>query len=370
MPGRVDRVGDWGLMTMGQAYLVGARQGGSRGRDDVYSSNWGMVAGVREVGSGAVMLRAMVSLEPLTVGGRQYPLLFQTGERAYGQPIVDGQHPHDLFMELSAQYAHPLGRRGVLNVYYAPVGDVALGPVAFPHRASALELPQATLSHHWQDATHIANNLVTVGLSYGRVRWEGSGFYGREPNEDRWNIDFGRVDSWATRLSVFPTQNWMGQASVGRLNRPEAFHPDDVVRATASVHHIAPRPGGNAWATSLIWARNRKTAGRYATHAVAAETVVPVGRRNFLTGRVEWSQRDELFEYDHDLAERIRQATGRRAFPVAAYTVGYTRDLDLFRGVQTGVGANFTGYSIHSALKPFYGERPWGLNVFARIRLK
>jgi hypothetical protein len=329
-----------------------------------------MLGGVRKFGRGSLMLRGMLSLDPLTVTNRQYPLLFQTGESAYSRPIVDGQHPHEFLMELSAQYAHPLGEKGMFNVYYAPVGDVALGPVAFPHRASAMELPQATLAHHWQDSTHIANNVLTTGFSWDWARIEASAFHGREPDERRWDVDFGPMDSWSTRLSVFPTKNWVAQVSGGRLKSPEQFHADDVERITASLHHVVPRSNGNYWATSLIWAQNHKTLQDTTTHAVIAETVVPVGRKNFLTGRFEWSQRDELFEYDHDLAHDIAERTGKDAFNVAGYTFGYTRDVDLIRNVQTGVGANVTAYAIDSALRPFYGDQPWGLSVFIRFRLK
>jgi hypothetical protein len=329
-----------------------------------------MLGAARSVGRGAVMLRFMPTLEPLSVRGRSYPLLFQTGEAAYGRPLVDAQHPHELLMELSAQYARPVGERGMFNVYYAPVGDAALGPIAFPHRASAMEIPQATLAHHWQDATHIANNVLTVGIGTGKARIEASGFRGREPNENRWNIDFGRMDSWAARASVYPTRNWMGQVSVGRIHNPEQFHVGDVVRATASVHHIVPRPGGNWVATSLIWARNYKTSEGSASHALVAETVVPIGRKNLVSGRFDWAQRDELFEYDHRLAHEIEEQTGKTAFSVSSYTAGYTRDIGTFRNVQTGLGANLTFYAIANELKPFYGEHPRGVTFFLRLRLK
>ena len=360
---------DWRFMWMGQGFLAGTQQSGPRGADKVYSPNWGMLGAARSVGRGAVMVRAMASLEPLTVRGRSYPLLFQTGETAYGRPLVDAQHPHELLMELSVQYARPIGNT-MFNIYYAPVGDAALGPVAFPHRASALELPQATLAHHWQDATHIANNVVTAGISTGKLRIEASGFRGREPNENRWNVDFGAMDSWATRLSVFPTRNWMGQVSVGRIARPELLHIDDVVRTTASLHHILPRRDGNWIATSFIWARNYKTIEKHASQAFVAETVVPFGTKNFITGRFDWAQRDELFEYDHELAEEIEHQTGKHAFNVSSYTAGYTRDIGNFRNVQTGLGANVTLYSLANELKPFYGDRPVGVTFFLRLRLK
>jgi hypothetical protein len=192
-----------------------------------------MLGAVHKLGRGSLMLRSMVSLEPATVTDRRYPLLFQTGETAYGIPLVDSQHPHDFVMELSVQYAHPLGEKGTWNVYYAPVGDPALGPAGFPHRASALELPQAAIGHHWQDSTHIANNVLTGGVTYGKVRLEASAFYGREPNEARWNIDWGAMNSWSSRLSFFPSKNWTTQVSVGRLRDPESSRARPSSRSRA-----------------------------------------------------------------------------------------------------------------------------------------
>ena len=370
MPMAMTRSGDWRLMWMAQGYVVDTQQAGPRGGDKFYSSNWGMLGAIHKLGRGSLMLRSMLSLEPATMTDRRYPLLFQTGETAYGVPLVDAQHPHDFVMELSAQYAHPLGENGTWNVYYAPVGDPALGPVAYPHRASAMELPQASLGHHWQDSTHIANNVLTAGVTYRKVRIEASGFHGREPDEGRWNIDWGAMNSWSSRLSVFPGKNWTAQVSVGRLQDPEASHPGSIVRTTASVEYVRPAAGQNWWAASLVWGQNYKLNEKRRTNAVLAETVVPLRRRNFITARFEWSQRDELFEYDHALAEQITERTGRHAFNVGALTAGYTRDVPLFQSVQTGIGANVTAHAVASALKPYYGDRPWGVNVFIRVRLK
>src|SRR5207247_3555537 len=172
----------------------------------------------------------------------------------FGNPRVDWHHSHDLFMGLGFNYARLLGEHTTIQLYFAPVGDPALGPVAFPHRASAMELPQAALGHHWQDSTHIANEVVTVGIMHKIVRLEASGFYGTEPNENRWNIDHGPINSWSTRLSIFPTKNWMAQVSVGRIARPERQEPGDVVRSTASLHYTKPLSGGS-WSSSLIWGR-------------------------------------------------------------------------------------------------------------------
>ncbi len=370
MPMVMSQFRGWSLMWMGQGFLAATQQSAPRGKDKIYALNWGMLGAAKPIGDGSLMLRSMLSLEPATVTDRVYPLLFQTGEAAFGQPIVDGQHPHDLFMELSVQYAHPVGETAMLNVYYAPIGDPALGPTAFPHRASAMEMPQAVLSHHWQDSTHIANNVLTGGISLDTVRIEVSGFHGMEPDEGRWNIDYGAMDSWSARFSLFPSSNWMAQVSAGRLNQPEQFHENDVVRYTASLHHILPRGNGNSQATSLVWGRNRKLLAGESTNAVLAETVLPLGERNFVTGRVEWSQRDELFADDHELEEHLEHEAGSRAFAVTTLTAGYTRDVMTDGYFQVGIGANISGYWIEDALKPYYGDHPWGVTFFVRIRLR
>ena len=163
----------------------------------------------------------MLSLEPATITRREYPLLFQQGETAYGNPIADGQHPHNFFMELAAIYDLRLSRNGLLSFYLAPVGDPAIGPVAYPHRASAAEDPLATLGHHQEDSTHVAADVVTVGVTYRIVRIEASGFHGREPGENRWDINQGAIDSWSTRLTLHPGRNWSGQFSYGASRVPK-----------------------------------------------------------------------------------------------------------------------------------------------------
>lgn len=370
MPMVMTQAGSWQLMWMGQAFLVDTQQTGPLGADKLYSTNWGMLSAMRRLGRGTVMLRTMLSLEPATITDRRYPLLFQTGETAFGSPITNAQHPHDFVMELSAQYSHSVGEHATADVYYAVVGDVALGPVAYPHRASAAEIPQATLGHHWQDSTHIANNVLTGVVTFHSVRFEASGFHGAEPGENRWNLDFGPMNSYSGRITLTPTPRWAAQVSAGRLTHPEALEPGDVVRTTASVEYVVPRPHENWWATSLIWGRNWKTAPKYGSNAVLTETVVPFREKNFITGRYEWSQRDELFANNPELAQQLAMTTGQRWFNVNAYTLGYTRDVGIFSAAQTGVGANVSFYGIPDAIKMYYGDHPMGVNVYLRIRLK
>jgi hypothetical protein len=355
MPMEMVSAGGWNFMFMGQAFLVDTQQTGPRGADKFYSPNWGMFAAGHDIGHGSVLFDLMLSLDPATITDRRYPELFQTGETAYGKPLVDGQHPHNFIMALGVHYARPLSEDTTLELYFAPVGDPALGPVAYPHRTSAAELPEAPLSHHWQDSTHISNEVVTVGLRYKKVRLEGSGFY-------------GPINSWSTRLSWFPSKNWIGQVSMGRLAHPELLLPGDVVRATASLQYTRPMQG-SSWSTSLIWGRNHDTFDHRNSNAYLIESVAPYRGKNFFTGRAELVDKDELF-LDQPDVEAFLDRTAGSTFRIGAYTAGYTRDIGVFRHTETGLGVNFTAYTTPPAIKPYYGEHPMGWNIFARIRVK
>lgn len=248
--------GGWQLMLHGNGFLANTQQQAAavpgqpeRGRDAFFSTNWVMPMAEHRVGSGTLTLRTMLSLEPGTVQNREYPELFQQGETAFGAPIVDGQHPHDLWMELAAIYDQPLGHQALFELYAAPIGDPAIGPTAYPHRASAAEDPIAALGHHQEDSTHIAFNVITGGLTYRWARVELSGFHGGEPAEDRWHFEPStnghNVDSVSTRLTVSPTAGWTGQYSFAHIHQPEALYPtEDQQRQTASImyHHAWGTP--------------------------------------------------------------------------------------------------------------------------------
>ncbi len=359
--------GRWDLMFHGIAFINDVQQTGPRGADKFFSVNWFMGMAQHSLGKGEIGFRAMLSLDPATVTQRRFPELFQTGETAFGKPIVDGQHPHDFFMELSVHYARPIAEKTIVDLYFAPVGDPALGPVGFPHRTSASEIPQAPLGHHLQDSTHISDEVLTGGITYGMFRIEASCFHGGEPNENRWNIDYGGIDSWATRFSVTPTDNWTGQVSVGRLTRPEASETTDIVRSTASVSYNRPLARGE-WASSVIWGRNHKTDSQRNINSYGVESLLQFQDKNFLTGRVELVDKDELFDDQPALKAQLAETVGT-SFRIAAYTLGYTRDFKLVPRFETGLGANFTLYTIPSAIKPFYGDHPAAFCLFLRIRL-
>lgn len=369
MPMIMRPIGGWNTSFMAQAFITDTQQSGPRGGDKFFSTNWLMANAEHRAGkNGAFEFQLMLSLEPATITDRRYPLLFQTGETAFGKPIVDGQHPHDFIMSLGFLYALALGENTTLELYAAPVGDPALGPIAYPHRASAMELPQAPLAHHWQDSTHIAYDVVTAGLAYKKIRLEASGFHGAEPNENRWTIGYGPIDSWSTRLWYFPGRSWAAQVSVGHLAHPELLERGDQTRSTASVEYSKPMPGGS-WSSSLIWGRDHSTYTKRNLNSYTAESVLPFARKNFVTGRIELVDKDELFE-DQPAIQQLLDVTYGSTFRIGAYTLGYTRDLGIFYHVETGIGANVEAYSLPSAIKPYYGEHPVGGNIFLRFRLK
>jgi hypothetical protein len=194
-----------------------------------------------------------------------------------------------------------------------------------------------------------------VGVKYRWIRLEASGFHGAEPNENRWNIDWGRMDSFSARVSWFPAKQWSAQFSAGRLTKPEALENSDVVRMTGSVHYTRARSNGESWSSSFIWGRNHKTDGHPDSNAWLVETLFPVTAKDFVTGRFEIVDKDEILP---------------QAFRVKAFTGGYTRDLSSTSNLETGIGANITGYAIPASVQPAYAGHPWAVSVYFRVRLK
>ena len=375
MPMLTSSLGAWNASFMGQAFIDETQQSGPRGGDKLYSTNWLMTNLEHRLGaSGAFQFQLMLSLEPATITDRRYPLLFQTGETAFGNPIVDGQHPHNFFMALAFEYARTFSENTTLELYFAPVGDPALGPVAYPHRASALEIPEAPIGHHWEDSTHISDDVVTAGLAYKKIKLEASGFYGSEPNENRWTIEAGPLNSWSGRIWFFPSSNWAAQFSAARLTHPEALEPGDQTRTTASLAYTKPLRKNRAqspesWSSTMVWGRNHYTASGRNLNAYLIESVLPIPRNNFITGRAELVDKDELFADDPLLQAQLDIHYGS-TFRVGAYTIGYTHDFPVFQHLETGIGANFEAYSLPDALKPYYGNHLLGGNVFLRVRLQ
>jgi hypothetical protein len=358
--------GPWTLMFHANVFLADLQQTSARGGDKFFSTNWLMGMAQRKAGPGIFTSRVMLSLEPATVTNRRYPLLFQQGETAFGAPIADGQHPHDFIMELAALYDLKLGEKNLLSFYFAPMGDPAIGPIAYPHRASAMENPVATLGHHQEDSTHVADDVVTVGFARGIARLEASGFHGREPDEFRWDIDQGKIDSWSLRLTLQPGQNWSGQVSYARIASPEALFPaEDQARTTASIIYNRPLENGN-WASTLLWGRTNSLRRRSIFNSYLMESTLRFFTRNYVWTRLENVDRsNELIVGEMPLpADFQERPIGR----VQAYTFGYDRDFDLVPHLASALGVQFTTYGVGDTLKPIYGSHPFGVAVFVRLR--
>jgi hypothetical protein len=358
--------GKWSLMFHANIFVLDEQQSGPRGGGKFFSTNWFMGMAQYPVGPGAFTARAMLSLEPATITGRQYPLLFQQGETAYGRPIADGQHPHNFVMEIAALYDLKLGKNGLLSFYAAPIGDPAIGPIAYPHRTSASENPVATLGHHQEDSTHVAEDVLTVGLTYRVARIEASGFHGREPGENRWNISQGKIDSWSARLTLQPGKNWSGQYSYGRIASPESLFPaENQERMTASIMYNRPIRDGN-WASTAIWGRTKSLEDNSIFNSYALESTVHFLKRNHAWTRIENAERsNELLLGENAPPPNFQEMPIGRA---QAYTVGYDRDFDLIPHLATAAGAQVSVYGMGENLKALYGSHPAGIAAFLRVR--
>jgi hypothetical protein len=359
--------GAWIFMFHGDAFLADIQQTGPRGRDKFLSTNWIMPMAQRKLGAGTFTLRTMLSLEPATISQRRYPELFQQGETAYGNPIADGQHPHDLFMELAALYDYRLNEKTLLSFYYAPMGDPAMGPAAYPHRASSSEDLLAPLGHHLQDSTHIAGDVVTLGLTYRMARIEASGFHGREPDEHRWNIDPGKLDSWSTRFTLAPSANWTVQYSIAQLHSPEAVAPgENIRRMTASIAYNRPLHNGN-WSSLLLWGRNQSLLDGNVGNSYLLESTLKFWSRNAVWSRIENVDRtNELLLGGNPLPPGFTEKYFTR---VQAYTAGYDRDIGHIPHLSTALGGQITWYGVADVLREDYGAHPVGAVLFLRLRV-
>ncbi len=360
--------GDWLLMFHYNLVAGVNSQGGPRGTTKFESANWFMPMAYHKVGKGTLQLRGMFSAEPFTFPPGGSPLLFQTGETYKGQPLIDRQHPHDLFMELSAQYTLSLSERGTWFAYFGYPGEPALGPVAFMHRASASENPSATLSHHLQDSTHISFGVLTTGFTYRWIKLEGSIFNGREPDENRYDFDSHRWNSRSARLSLIPNKNWTMQVSHGFLRSPEGQEPQtDIRRTTASVQYNRPFHRGN-WAAAFIWGRNHASSPGeiHNLNGYTAESTVNFLDKNYFYTRLELVDKDDLLRP----ADRARLGITQThpSFRIGAYTFGGVRDVWNTDKLSFGVGSDVTFYSTPVVLDRIYGSNPVSWRLFLRLR--
>lgn len=365
--------GSWRLMIHAAAFprytAQDAFDAGTRGRAGFGAPSWAMGMAQRGVAArGQLTARAMVSLDPLIEGRNGYPLLFQSGETFEGERLVDRQHPHELFSELSLTYAHRVAPGTSVFGYLAYPGEPALGPVAFMHRPSARFNPDAPLSHHWQDATHILFGVATLGVTSGPVKLDASLFTGAEPDEERYGFDEPTFNSYAARLSYSPSERLALQASRAFLKEPEALEPGvDQWRTTASALYGAPLGEDRDLSAALVWGANDLRPGEDADahhegvqHALLAEAALRFGPQAVYT-RAEYTQKSpEELALDE-------QAYGEDPFDVLAFTLGAGREVFSASGLTAMLGAQVTLYGVPEALRPLYGDAPVSFQVFLRL---
>lgn len=349
--------GNWMINLHGDIKTHYNHQGGPRGEKAFSAPNWIMAGAHTKISDNAqFMIRTMLSADRLTEGGKGYSLLLQTGESWQGQPLVDRQHPHDLVGELAMGLSQKLGDDFTAYLYFGYPGEPALGPPAYLHRASAMPLPEAPLSHHWQDATHIVFGVGSLGFIYKRLKIEGSVFTGEEPDENRYNFDKPTFDSYSGRISFSPTEDITMQASGGLLkNAEEQGH--DVLRSTASTIYIKNYSEDIFWANSLVWGMNQEDETKDQHSFLLESSFFFESNRIFMRSEFVQKPRKELGIGDD----------GDELEDIYAVSLGYSRRVLSIAGIDLDVGAVATTNIISSFLENYYGRNPFSYRIYLGI---
>ena len=351
--------GDWTLMAHGVVNLVADHQSGRRGDDKEFVSGMLMGMARRPIANGTVQLKAMLSPDPL-MGKRGYPLLLASGETANGTDrLIDRQHPHDFFMELSASVSQNIGPNSSVFLYGGLPGEPAFGPPAFMHREAIMDSPEAPISHHWLDSTHITFGVLTAGLVLDRVKLEVSRFNGREPDQHRWNIETAPLDSTAARLSWNPTPELSLQGSWGHFKDPEQLEPGVDQRRLSAIllyaREIAPD-----WKLAGTVAWGRKAVEHHKDDAFVGEASLKHDAWTIF-GRGEITENRELVEDPDEHGP---------AYRVGKVSLGAVRDFRIADHWSIGAGGLVALDFVLDRLALLYGGRnPTGAMGFVRLKL-
>lgn len=354
------KAGDWSIMTHGNINLIYNDQGGPRGDNKTYSTSHMMIQGARELDSGTLNLKGTFSLDPL-MGKSGYPLLFQTGETADGKtPIIDKQHPHNLFVELAASYSMPINDKNALFLYAGIVGEPAIGPTVYSHRFSGENNPEAPISHHWLDSTHVSNGVMTLGYTTPYWKLEGSSFHGKEPDQYRYRIELGSLDSYSGRFTLNPNKDISMQISAGHLHSPETLEPTiNVNKITASITFNKTIYEGLSQ-TTLAFGRNSPSEGK-STNAYLLESSWEWTNNNTLFFRAEKVDKNELFLESHHL--------NHENFNIKKLSIGAVHDFETNSNYKLGVGVTGSLFSYPNELDNDYGSNPKSFLFFVRAKL-
>jgi hypothetical protein len=350
-------LGDWQLMAHATLWGIYDTQSGPRGADKFFVPGMFMASARRDLDAeDTLSFRAMLSPDPL-MGKSGYPLLLATGETANGvTPLIDRQHPHDLFMELSGTYSRKLSDGNSAFFYFGYPGEPALGPTAFMHRASSMDIPEAPITHHWMDSTHIAFGVATAGFVHDDWKLEVSQFTGREPDQNRYDFDTPRFDSTSVRVTWNPDEHWSLQTSWGHLVSPEQLSPlTNESRTTASATYVTHFGDESSFAATLGWGLKSESTGANLNGALLEAEYKPADRWTAFA-RAEWEQNDEL-------------VPGGAIHSVSELTLGGIRDWNIAKHVKFGLGASYT-FDFVPQLTPTYSTNPHGIFGFMRLKLE
>ncbi len=349
--------GSWHVMIHGQVFTTYSNQGGPRGGERAFFTSHLQIEAERALSDRVdLTLRGLFSADPI-IGDQGYPLLFAVGETAGGRPLVDRQHPHDLFAELSARLDFDVGGGTKVFLYGGPAGEPALGPAVYLHRESAKFNPETPITHHWFDSTHLAFGVVTAGIATPTLQVEASAFRGREPDEVREDIETPKLDSWSARVTWNPAPAWEASLSYGHIKSPEILHPlENESRLIATIGYSA---GGLAVTTG--YGRKDRLQGRV-VDAWFAEANWDISARHAVFGRFENVDNDELFPVETDPLHD-------RPFRVSKFALGYAYSLPMGGPVKIAIGALGSVYAKPAALDTIYGRAPKSFVLFARFGL-
>lgn len=405
--------GPWMAMLHATAAGIFTQQGGNRGGTDFFATSMLMGDVWRDFDPIKLGFRSMLTLEPLTIPEEGYREVLQTGETADGvTPLLDHQHPHDLFMELALTGSIKIQDDQSLFVYFGYPGEPALGPPAFMHRFSGIELQEAPISHHWIDSTHVTFGVATLGYIWHRFKIEGSIFTGQEPDQDRYDFDEPTFNSYSGRISYNPTEAWALQVSYGRINAPEQLAPYiDTDRLTASgiYHHSFENA---QWQSTLAWGQDTSDPGSR-LNAFLLESTLNLFKRHWFFVRGEVVEKDELFDFPITYTPlssgaglsklgvnyhfipfptappsnpppntpiTVVHPLNGQVYAVRKTSIGYTYDFLQFPKARLGIGGLLSFYVLPDAIrgKPnlnippgegdFYNGNPTSFMVFARLK--
>ena len=327
-----------------------------RGPHEFYSNSMPMLMARRGFANGDTLgFRVMTSLDPVFNGQFGAPNLFQTGETAHGQELVDRQHPHDLLAEVSATYSKATGGGGRAFLYLAPIGEPAVAGSMYLMRPSGMENPEAPISHHWFDSAHIAFGVATLGYQFGdRFKIDASAFKGREPDENRYVPDSPKLDSASGRLTWNPSRAVSLSASYASLKSPEARTPDEGEARTTVALSYGKKLRGDDWlAATAYWGRDAH--GGHVSDAYLLE------------GTLYWGDWNTYLRYENVAKDELA-GVPEGVYKVNKLTLGVTKDFAHRGGFDLGIGGYVGLYAFPNALDPFYGSNPVSLGVYLRLR--